>query len=198
MISATVLRGPKLPSRSSHTSYLARRVIPRTLVLGATLLVAGCESAEWAELSNFVTELVEPASNVESTTTESRPTTTTRRPNASRATLSRATPRRKAAQPDSDGLSTDTEYDPRQLVGQSGTALTDLLGPPATRSEQASGLVWSFRSAECELNVVLYSSVDGTDLRVLQYRVDGNVPDEDPNGAACVGRMVNDARTESS
>ena len=85
-------------------------------------------------------------------------------------------------------------YDPRRLIGLDRSQLRELLGIPEDVRDEASSLIWSFRGRECVLDVALYSSVEGEDLRVLQYSVESSFPEQDPDGEVCVGRMVANAR----
>jgi len=98
-------------------------------------------------------------------------------------------------EPKVDPGSTAAErYHPRQLIGLDRTQLRKLLGFPDEVRDEASSLIWSFQGRECVLDVALYSSVEGADLRVLQYNVESGSPKQDPDGDVCVGRMVANAR----
>ena len=92
------------------------------------------------------------------------------------------------------GSTVPERYDPRRLIGLDRSQLRELLGIPEDVRDEASSLIWSFRGRECVLDVALYSSVQGEDLRVLQYSVESSFPEQDPDGEVCVGRMVANAR----
>lgn len=170
--------------------------VPSRCVLASLLLLGGCASGGSSQKPDFFTTLF--GSSVPA------PPPRTGLNSADREALAKAAPGRKPSKPlaslpaPTEPIDAAEPYDPSQLVGMNGESLLDLLGTPADQREQASGLVWTFRQADCELAVVLYSSVDGRDLRVLQYSVAGNLPDQDPEGAMCVGRMVRDARSQQS
>lgn len=98
-------------------------------------------------------------------------------------------------EPKGEPASTTPErYHPRRLIGLDRNQLRKLLGFPDDVRDEASSLIWSFRGRECVLDVALYSSVEGEDLRVLQYNVESRSPKKDPDGGVCVGRMVESAR----
>jgi hypothetical protein len=92
------------------------------------------------------------------------------------------------------GTTAQERYHPRRLIGLDRYQLRKLLGFPDEVRDEASSLIWSFRGRECVLDVALYSSVEGEDLRVLQYNVESRSPKQDPDGDVCVGRMVANAR----
>ena len=163
--------------------------ISRPLVLVAALLLCGCTKQEMDDMPDFWRDAfgLPPKPTVHEQQTE-----------AEREALKRMKVRSKPRKRTYRKTVKTEPYDPRNLIGQSGTDLQDLLGEPADQREEASGLVWSFRNRGCMLDLVLYSSVDGRDLRVLQYRVKGNSQEKDPDGALCVGRMVVDARNRQT
>jgi hypothetical protein len=85
-------------------------------------------------------------------------------------------------------------YDPHRLIGLNRDQVKQLLGLPDHARDEASGLVWSFRRRDCSLDIVFYSSVDGTDLRVFQYNIGSDASERDRSGELCVGSMVTSAR----
>ena len=75
--------------------------------------------------------------------------------------------------------------DPEQLMGLAGRALTELLGDPGFRREDADAQVWQYRGRDCVLDVYLYRDGEATPHRVTYYEFRG-----DGGGRPCLRDLL--------
>jgi len=75
--------------------------------------------------------------------------------------------------------------DPEQLMGLAAGALTELLGDPGFRREDADAQVWQYRGVDCVLDVYLYRDGEATPHRVTYYEFRG-----DGGGRPCLRDLL--------
>lgn len=78
----------------------------------------------------------------------------------------------------------DAERPLPTVIGMSGTALADLLGPPAEDMPQPPGHIWVWQGTDCRLRVHLFPDMDGGGLRAIEYAAD------DQPREACLRRLL--------
>ena len=79
----------------------------------------------------------------------------------------------------------EIDDDPEQLMGLAGGALTELLGDPGLRREDADAQVWQYRGVDCVLDVYLYRDGEATPHRVTYYEFRG-----DGGGRPCLRDLL--------
>ncbi len=63
------------------------------------------------------------------------------------------------------------EADPNELIGQTGTRVVELLGPPGAEREQPPARIWEYEAPECTLTVHFYLNLENQSFEVLRYEV---------------------------
>ncbi len=83
----------------------------------------------------------------------------------------------------------EPEPDPNELVGMTGEAVADLLGPPGLLRREHEAEVWRYSSPLCILHVFLYADDAGPGHRVTHFEALG--PDTLPVDARdCYGSLI--------
>lgn len=70
-------------------------------------------------------------------------------------------------------LQPEIDDDPNQLMGLAGIELTELLGEPGFRREDADAQVWQYGGGECALDIYLYRGGEALPHRVTYYEFRG-------------------------
>jgi hypothetical protein len=94
-----------------------------------------------------------------------------------------------AAVPNAPATAPAANYDPDRLVGLSEAEATNLLGPPAEKSDSPPSRVWTYRSETCDVKLFFYPEVGGTTYRTLTYEINDRDPADTTHGG-CVGGLV--------
>lgn len=67
----------------------------------------------------------------------------------------------------------DIDDDPGQLIGLAGPDLTELLGEPGFRREDADAQIWQYGGGDCALDIYLYRGGEAMPHRVTYYEFRG-------------------------
>lgn len=67
----------------------------------------------------------------------------------------------------------DIDDDPGQLIGLAGPDLTELLGKPGFRREDADAQIWQYGGGDCALDIYLYRGGEAMPHRVTYYEFRG-------------------------
>jgi len=94
-----------------------------------------------------------------------------------------------AATPNAPAATPAASYDPDRLVGLSESEATNLLGPPAEKSDAPPSRVWTYRSDTCDVKLFFYPEVGGSTYRTLTYEINDRDPADTTHGG-CVGVLV--------
>ena len=94
-----------------------------------------------------------------------------------------------AAAPNAPAATPAASYDPDRLVGLSESEATNLLGPPAEKSDAPPSRVWTYRSDTCDVKLFFYPEVGGSTYRTLTYEINDRDPADTTHGG-CVGGLV--------
>ena len=70
-------------------------------------------------------------------------------------------------------LEPEIDDDPQQLMGLAGIELTELLGEPGFRREDADAQIWQYGGGECALDIYLYRGGEALPHRVTYYEFRG-------------------------
>ncbi len=66
---------------------------------------------------------------------------------------------------------------PNDLVGRDESAVSSMIGAPATTRNDGSAMIWSYRAPGCALDVFFFLDVQSNTRRVLSYDLKADAPD---------------------
>lgn len=88
-------------------------------------------------------------------------------------------------------------FDPRQLVGLDQVTVEDTMGKPEGIFQEPPATVWSYKGADCTLDVYFYLDIGSNKLRALSYDAKTEAKaDRDGAIRVCVGRIQAENRAK--
>lgn len=138
----------------------AKRAVSGALLVVSALLASGCVQPK--PVKDDVQMATKPE---QARSAPTQPALRQAEPEAAKPAAKTAT---AAKQPEQTGQSADaTVYSATELVGKSQTEVTALIGAPARVEQRAASTVWTYRNAECGLDVFFFLDMATSDERVL-------------------------------
>ena len=88
-------------------------------------------------------------------------------------------------------------FDPRQLFGLDQVTVEDTMGKPEGIYQEPPATVWSYKGADCTLDVYFYLDIGSNKLRALSYDAKTEAKaDRDGAIRVCVGRIQAENRAK--